>query len=80
MPKRNFKFENDWCVEPGIHDVVSDNRISSADMPIAEKLEHCASELCTCNKANENVLKEDIDECRRELFCCCNQGPIADPI
>jgi len=37
VPKRTFKFENAWCVESGIHDVVSDSWLSGAGMPISER-------------------------------------------
>ena len=79
VPKRTFKFENAWCVEPGIHDVVSDSWLSSAGMPITEKLDHCASDLTSWSKTTRNGLKEEIAECRKELNRCRDQGATADP-
>jgi len=79
VPKRTFKFENAWCVEPGIHDVVSDSWLSSAGMPITERLDHCASHLTSWSKTTRNGLKEEIAECRKELNRCRDQGAAADP-
>jgi len=59
VPKRTFKFENAWCVEPGIHDVVSDSWLSSAGMPIIERLDHCAYDLTSWIKTTRNGLKEE---------------------
>jgi len=30
--EKKIKFENAWCVEPGIHDIVSNSWLSSAGM------------------------------------------------
>lgn len=74
-----FKFENAWCVEPGIYDIVSDSWQSSAGMQVVEKLGICASDLSSWSKAKRNGLKQELENCRRDLNCCRNQGATADP-
>jgi len=79
VPKKTFKFENAWCVEPGIHDVVSDSCLSSAGMLITRRLDHCAYDLSSWSKTTRNGLKEEIVECRKELNRCRDHGAAADP-
>jgi len=79
VPKRTFKLENAWYVEPGIHDIVSDCWLSSAGMPITERLDHCASDLTSLSKTTRNGLKEEIVDCRKELNRCRDQGAAANP-
>jgi len=73
-----IKFENAWCVEPCIHDVVSDCWVSSAGMAITERLEHCASELSIWSKTTKIGLKDEIAKCCKELKRCRDQGAAAD--
>jgi hypothetical protein len=79
VPRQSFKFENAWCVEPGIYDIVSDSWSSSAGMQVVDKLTTCANDLSSWNKANRNGLKQELENCRRELNRCRNQGAAADP-
>jgi len=69
-----FKFENAWCVEPRIYDFVSDSWQSSAGMQVVEKLEICTNDLNSWNKTNRNGLKQELENCRRDLNCCRSQG------
>jgi len=79
VPRQKFKFETAWCVEPGIHDIVSDSWLSSASMQVVKKLEVCANGLNSWCKAHNNGLKQEIENCRRDLNRCRSQGAAADP-
>jgi hypothetical protein len=79
VPRQSFKFENAWCVEQGIYDIVSNSWSSSAGMQVTDKLIVCANDLSSWNKANRNGIKQELDDCRRELNRCRNQGAAADP-
>jgi len=79
VSRQSFKFENVWCVEHGIYDIVSDRWSSSAGMQVTDKLIACANDLSSWSKANRNGIKQELEECRRELLRCRNQGAAADP-
>lgn len=66
-------------MEQGIYDIISDSWSSSADMQVIDKLTTCANDLSSWNKANRNGLKQELENCRRELNSCRNQGAVADP-
>jgi len=62
VPRQKFKFENVWCVEPGVYDVVSGSWLSSAGMQVVDKLEVCANDLSSWSKANGNGLKQELED------------------
>lgn len=76
---RSFKFENDWCVEPCIQEVVSNTWFSNVGQPIVDKLKMCTSDLCSWNKANCNDIKKYIEECKKDLNSSRNQGSTTNP-
>jgi len=78
VPRQKFKFENAWCTEPGIHDIVSTSWLSSAGMQVVEKLEVCANDLNSWSKAHNNGLKQEIENCRRNLNRSRNRGAATD--
>lgn len=65
VPRKNFMFENAWCVAQGITDIVSESWLSSAGMQVVEILQHSANDLGSWSKANDNGLKQEIDDCRQ---------------
>jgi len=49
-------------------------------LPIVERLENCANDLRSWNKANKNDINQELESCRRELEWCCNHGGAAGPV
>jgi len=78
VPKRTFEFENAWCVELGIHDIVSYSWSSSAGMSVTERLQHCASDLSRWSKITQHGLMDEIVNCCKELNRCRDQGSATD--
>ena len=66
-------------MEEGIYDIVSDSWSSCEGMQVTDKLIACANDLSSWNQANRNGIKQELEDCRRELLRCRNQGAAADP-
>jgi hypothetical protein len=53
--------------------------LSSTGMQVVEKLEVCVNDLNSWSKAHNNGLKQEIENCRRDLNRCSSQGAAVDP-
>lgn len=66
--RKNFRFENAWRIEPSLGDVVKSSWQQHTEGNVIFKLESCAEDLKHWSKTHCNKLKNDIEECRRDLL------------
>ncbi|CAJ2669983.1 unnamed protein product [Trifolium pratense] len=62
-PQRKFKFENAWCLESGLDDVVYHCWYNYSDKTIVPKLEACADELSDWSRSHCHKRRYEIEEC-----------------
>ncbi|CAJ2655005.1 unnamed protein product [Trifolium pratense] len=65
--RRKFKFENAWCIETELDDVVHRSWLSTLERPIMPRLEVCAEDLSQWSKNHCHNFKKEIEDCRKKL-------------
>ncbi|MCI25027.1 endonuclease/exonuclease/phosphatase family protein, partial [Trifolium medium] len=73
-PQCKFKFENAWCLESGLDEVVHQCWYNYSDKTIVPKLEACADELSDWSRSHCHKLRYEIEECRKKLLQVREQG------
>ncbi|PNX90114.1 endonuclease/exonuclease/phosphatase family protein, partial [Trifolium pratense] len=76
--RRKFKFENAWCIETELDDVVHRSWLSTLERPIMPRLEVCAEDLSQWSKNHCHNLKKEIEDCRKKLQHARDQGSVSN--
>jgi hypothetical protein len=66
-PKKHFRYENAWHLEPGFKDLVFDSWQVHSNNTLIPKLSSCAEDMSIWRKTHCHKLKDDIEECRRQM-------------
>ncbi|CAJ2652404.1 unnamed protein product [Trifolium pratense] len=76
--RRKFKFENAWCIETELDDVVHRSWLSTLERPIMPRLEVCAEDLSQWSKNHCHNFKKEIEDCRKKLQQARDQGSVSN--
>lgn len=67
LHKRNFRYENDWKLEPGFKDFLTNSWQQRSEITLLLKLTSCVEDIAGWSGGHCHKLKHDIDDCRRQL-------------